>query len=368
MAEQVASTGRIVAIYELGDDEIHVVPTTSFGMEGIGERADLQRVIRDRIEVLLEGALVITEEFGTWDDSRRRIDLLVIDRDANLVVVELKRGDGALSELQAIRYAAMVSTMTFEQAVAAHQAYLDARGSEEDARQRILDFLSWDDPIEDDFGQSVRILLAATTFPKELTTAVLWLNDNGLDIRCVRIQPYRLNDRILLDVQQLVPLPEATEYQVRARAKRQIEKQERSSGRDFTKFDVAVDGVWERRLAKRQAILRVVRGLSERGVSPEQISEVLDWRSPHVLWRSVAGEVDREEFIARATEAADTTGLSYDPRRWFHDDDELIVFDGRSWAMTKMWGPRTEAAMHSLLDALPGHSIEVRRSDEKTAT
>jgi hypothetical protein len=136
----------------------------------------------------------------------------------------------------------------------------------------------------------------------------------------------------------------------------------------FTKFDVAVDGVWERRLAKRQAILRVVRGLSERGVSPEQISEVLDWRSPHVLWRSVAGEVDREEFIARATKAADTTGLSYDPRRWFHDDDELIVFDGRSWAMTKMWGPRTEAAMRSLLDAFPGHSIEVRRCDEETAT
>ncbi len=47
--------------------------------------------------------LVVSEEFGEWDDSRRRIDLLAIDRDANLVVIELKRTeDGGHMELQAI--------------------------------------------------------------------------------------------------------------------------------------------------------------------------------------------------------------------------------------------------------------------------
>jgi hypothetical protein len=352
----------------MGDDAIRVVQTTTFGTEGIVERSDLQRVIRDHVDVLLEGALVIAEEFGTWDDSRRRIDLLAIDRDANLVVIELKRGDGALSELQAIRYAAMVSTMTFQQAITAHQTYLEARGSGGDARQRILDFLSWDDAIEDDFGQSVRILLAATTFPKELTTAVLWLNDNGLDIQCVRIQPYRLNDRILLDVQQLVPLPEAAEYQVRARAKRQIEKRDRSSGRDFTKFDVCVDGIWEQRLAKRQAIFRVVRALADRGVRPEQISQVLDWRGPHVLWRSVEGEVESDEFVERATASAVDTGLNYDSKRWFDDEDELISSEGWTWALTKMWGPRTEAAMHALIEAFPAHDIEVQRSQDETSS
>jgi hypothetical protein len=352
-----------VAIYELTDDEIRPVPTTSFGAEAIVERADLQRLIRDQIEVLTEDALVLSEEFGSWDDSRRRIDLLALDRDANLVVVELKRGDGALSELQAIRYAAMVSTMTFDQAVAAHQAYLEGRGLEHGARQRILDFLGWDEPIEDDFGQSVRILLAATSFPKELTTAVLWLNDNGLDILCVRIQPYRLAEQILLDVQQLVPLPEAQEYQVRARAKRRVEQQERSAGRDFTKFDVAVDGIWERYLAKRQAILRVVRALCDRGVEPEEIDEVLDWRSTHVLWRVVDDEVSSTDFLRAATANAEASGLAFDEKRWFLEDGELIFSGGRTWALTKMWGPRTEAAMQSLLDAFPSHSIEVQRSD-----
>ena len=35
--------------------------------------------------------LVISEEFGEWEDSRRRIDLLGLDKDARLVVIELKR-------------------------------------------------------------------------------------------------------------------------------------------------------------------------------------------------------------------------------------------------------------------------------------
>ena len=37
--------------------------------------------------------LVIADEFSDWEDSRRRIDLLAIDRNANLVVIELKRDE-----------------------------------------------------------------------------------------------------------------------------------------------------------------------------------------------------------------------------------------------------------------------------------
>lgn len=39
-----------------------------------------------------------------------------------------------------------------------------------------------------------------------MTTTVLWLNKKDLDIRCVRLKPYKLGDRLLLDVQQVIPL------------------------------------------------------------------------------------------------------------------------------------------------------------------
>jgi hypothetical protein len=48
----------------------------------------------------------------------------------------------------------------------------------------------------------------------------MWLNEKGLDIRCVRLKPYNLDGRTLVDVQQIIPLPEANEYQIQFREKK----------------------------------------------------------------------------------------------------------------------------------------------------
>jgi RecB family endonuclease NucS len=79
--------------------------------------------LQNQIDVVSPDTLVFSEEFGEWEDSKRRIDLLGIDRDANIVVIELKRTEeGGHMELQAIRYAAMVSTPTFEKVVEIFEA------------------------------------------------------------------------------------------------------------------------------------------------------------------------------------------------------------------------------------------------------
>ena len=162
---------------------------------------------------------------GLYLDEYRRIDLLGLDKQANLVVFELKRTeDGGHMELQAIRYAAMVSTMTFDQVVDAYKGYLAQRGMDKDARQTILDFLEWTEEKEEDFARDVSIVLVSADFSKELTTAVLWLNQRDLDIRCVRLKPYKTGDRLFLDVQQVVPLPEASDYIINVKKKEQIQR------------------------------------------------------------------------------------------------------------------------------------------------
>lgn len=320
-----------MAIYEILPDGFRKVEETSFCAAGIRERADLQRLLRTNVEVISPETLVISEEFGEWEDSRRRIDLLGIDKDANLVVIELKRSDdGGHMELQAIRYAAMVSAMTFERAVEVYSEYLRQIGSDVDALASILEFLEWDERDEDSFAQNVRILLAAADFSKELTTAVMWLNEQGLEIRCVRIKPYLYGEKVLADVQQVIPLPEAEEYRVRIKEKQQRERAARKFNPDFTKYDVTVDGKVYERLPKRAAVFTVVKFLCDSGISPQ----------------AIAAEVpSRRNSMFRVA------------------DDELIHAEGRTYAFTNQWGEGTISAVHSLVRAFPNHPITCKRSE-----
>lgn len=221
-------------LYEMTTSEFRPIKTASFAALQVRERDDLQRLLRTQIDVLGDDLYVLSEEFGDWDDSRRRIDLLAIDRDANLVVVELKRtNDGGHMELQAIRYASMVSAMTFERAAQIHADFLRRIGEDSDeSHTRILSFLNWDSADEETFAPDVRILLVSENFGKELTTAVLWLRDRDIDIRCIRMRPYDDGGKRLIDVQQIIPLPEAQEYQVQLREKEQVDRKKRAERYD----------------------------------------------------------------------------------------------------------------------------------------
>lgn len=346
-------------IYEFASAEIRPLRKTTFGQAQLQERRDLQRLLRANIAVVAPDTLVIAEEFGDWDESRRRIDLLGIDRDANLVVIELKRTeDGGHMELQAIRYASMVSTMTFDQAADVFARYLTQIGkADTDARAELLDFLGWDEPDEDAFAQEVRIVLASAEFSRELTTSVLWLIDHGLDIRCVRLQPYSLDGRILVDVQQIIPLPEVAEYQVRVTEKKRKEREARTDTRDWTSYDLTLGERHLTGLRKRHAIYQVFRYLVENGIEPEQVAKSCGPRANRVLV-SVDGEVASDEFRRLAKEARARDGRNFDPGRFFCDDGELLHFGGRTYAFVNQWGGRGfDEAMANLRDAFSDKEI-----------
>jgi len=332
-------------IYRVQGDSLEAVPPTTFAAAGVRERDDLQRLFRDRVEVIAPDVLVIAEEFGDWDDSRRRIDLLAVDRQANLVVIELKRTeDGGHMDLQAVRYAAMVSTLTFSRAIDVFADYLSKRDDDRDAEQTLLDFLGWDSAEDDGFATDVRLVLVSAEFSKEVTSSVLWLVEHGVDIRCLRLRPYGESDGVLLDVQQVIPLPEAEDYQVRVREKRLEDRSGRRSRRDTARFHVTVDGAVEESLPKRRAIHRIVQALCRHGVAPDQISEAIPWRRTFFL--VVDHECDSADFTAAVLSR---DGGKFDPRCWFLEDDELITHGGKTYAFTNQWGNRTVSAMQALV-------------------
>lgn len=352
-------------IYEFASEEIRPLLKTTFSQMQLQERRDLQRLLRANISVVAPDTLVIAEEFGDWDESRRRIDLLGIDRNANLVVIELKRTeDGGHMELQAIRYAAMVSTMTFDQAADVFGRYLTQIGtSDTDARAKLLDFLGWDEPDDDAFAQDVRIVLASAEFARELTTAVLWLIDRGIDIRCVRLQPYDQDGRVFVDVQQIIPLPEMAEYQVRVAEKKRKEREARTDTRDWTSYDITLNGHKLMGLPKRHAIYQTFRYLVEQGISPEKVAEQCGPRASRALV-AVEGVVDAEKFHFLAKEARKQEGRNFDATRYFCDEDELLHFGGRTYAFLNQWGGKAWLqAMVNLRDAFVEMEIEFEPSE-----
>jgi hypothetical protein len=225
-------------LFEMTSNVLEPVQSTTFAAEQVLERADLQRLLRSRIDMIVDGVMVVAEEFGAFTEARRRIDLLGVDRDGRLVVIELKRTtDGGHLELQALRYAAMVSVMTFDDLVEHHEHYLAQVEPEavDEARARLADFLEDVGGEDAVLSREVRLVLVAAGFDREITTTVLWLTDvYGLDIRCVRLTPYKVAERLLLDVQQIIPLPEAGELTVQIRRKQTQARVASSDGRDWT--------------------------------------------------------------------------------------------------------------------------------------
>lgn len=334
-------------IFELTRDALSAVPRTTMQEQFFRERQDLQRLLKGSISALGEELLIIAEEFSEWQDSKRRVDLLALDRSGALVVIELKRTeDGGHMELQAIRYAAMISTMSFQQTVAAHAGFLGCEGT--DAEAAILDFLGVAE-VPDNFGQRVRIVLVSADFSRELTTAVLWLNTNGLDIRCIRLRPYILDGRTIVEIDQIIPLREAQDYTVRLKQKEQEARKAAESNVDFTRYDLKVEGRTYTNLWKRNLIWTAVSSALKAGLSTDELGRIIPTRKFVV----VDGELTGEAFFAAAQKVRSAAGYVFRPERMFVDDEHLIHAGGKTIALSNQWGLPSLPLIDQIAQAVP---------------
>jgi hypothetical protein len=351
-----------MALYELAQRKFLERAPSDFATLGIRERQDLQSTLFAQIDILGEDLKVIAQEYGNWEDARRRLDLLALDREGRIVVIELKRtADAGHADLQALRYAAMVSTLTFDDVVTAYTAMLATPdgaalpGSHEDPRGELLAFLGADAVGEGvTLRDDVRIILVGADFGRELTTTVLWLNNfERMDIRCVRLRPYNLDGRILIDVSQVIPLPEAADYQVRLKRKDIERERAAADRRDWTRYIVTAGGVDLPPTDKRNSIRVMIERLVAAGVDPAQVARALpDW-----ALRRVDGDPRDEAEMAKAVAAA--TGTR--PDRYFLRNP--LRAGGQTWAISLAWGSNAEATLASLAEAFPGSGVTFRRAE-----
>ena len=338
-------------LYEMTDTAMVPVPTTTFVSENVLERADLQRVLRDHVDVVAPGVLVLAEEFAAFEDARRRIDLLGVDQEGNVVVVELKRtSDGGHLELQALRYAAMVSAMTFDDLATAFVRYRTAVAPElaASARDHLAEHLAGVGGEDAEPTRRVRVVLVSGGFDVEVTTTVLWLTEVfGLDVRCVRLTPHRVDGRLLVQVDQVIPLPEAAALKVRLQRREEAARVRDADGRDLTKFVVTTPvGGTTVALHKRQALRELVVRLHAAGVTAERLLTVV----PKGKLLAVTGDPDDDDLPSAMV--ADHPGAEKHLGRWFLDTP--LREAGATWVLSKMWGTDTAVALDGLVRLAPG--------------
>ena len=212
--------------------EVEKIVEDSFINLNIWERQHIQEWIRESPQILGEELLVVSIEFDRFKNSDNRLDILAIDRIGNIVVIELKRDSfGGYADLQAIRYAAMVSSMTIKSLLPYYMDYQrkvlnEENITEESSISKIQEFVSTDS--FEEFSNKPRIILGSEGFSQEITTTVLWLNNNGLDISCIKIMPHKIDDKIIIVPNKIIPIQEAKEYLIEIQKK---EEQETSKPR-----------------------------------------------------------------------------------------------------------------------------------------
>ena len=203
-------------IFVIGKDKKirRIVEESKFPELEILEK-DIAEWVLEYPKILGEELLIVTTEYNKFDKTKDRLDILAIDKNGKLVVIELKRGVAdRFVDLQAIHYAAYCSNANLEQVIDLMIEYKKKKCekdvSKEEIQNEINEFIA--DPDFSEFDNKPRIILVANGFEEETLSAVLWLRDYGVDITCVKLGAYKIDENIVVKPEIIIPLPEAKDY------------------------------------------------------------------------------------------------------------------------------------------------------------
>ena len=357
-----------MAICKMEDEKLIPISETSYKDSNLEEPTFLRPLLRKSIEDgsidgILPDLMIVAEEFNAWSNSNRRIDLLAVDRDANLVVIEIKRSShGDHSELQAIRYAAMIADLRFENAAEALHRHMVNSGDEgatlEDASKQMIDFFGWREPDETLFGQEVKIVIAAAGFSDELATSVMYLlREYDMDIKCLAMVPYENDGEMLIDVNIVIPSPKMAKMEIKSFAKRQDEKHARARKRK--KYVVSVmEKLIGDSLNKRKLILAVSKAIVRNGHSPAEINDLAADMPERItrMFEVIEGERSAKEVkghIARTVSKDKAT------RYFCERDEDIFKHDGKTYVLSNQWGRETEAMIKRMAENFNQLNIKV---------
>lgn len=190
-------------LYRVEGNQVSALESTTFADAGVYEK-NIEDWVEERPELLGEELIVIGRQVAL-DEGKDIVDLLALDRGANLVIVELKRDLlGGAADLQPIRYAALLSTWTHEHVRRQAEGYWVTVGADRGTfAQEVEEFC--DDEAQVNADQ--RVVLAGRELTPRLGTVAVWLRSHGVDATVVTISAFEHDGDLLLQPQVVIPVP-----------------------------------------------------------------------------------------------------------------------------------------------------------------
>jgi hypothetical protein len=196
---------------------------TDFASLGVKEakieeflRKDVGRIFDDEDE---ETLLVVGQQVVNARNARN--DLVALDGSGNLVLIEIKRDSSDMVarsealEFQAVRYAASLATIRSVDDLVERifARYINKWRTEfeksdltpEELGKRIVNKFLRENNAEKSFSGHQRIILVASAFDDQTLSAAAWMNDNGIDIACISLNPVKAGESLYLVVEKLIP-------------------------------------------------------------------------------------------------------------------------------------------------------------------
>jgi hypothetical protein len=198
--------------------EFHRLSNTALKTENILERYDLQETIVAcwdlfRNEIGLPTSFLVGEEINPHSSVQNSIDLLAFNPDdSGLVVIELKRNKHKLQLLQALSYAAMVSTWDAESLISkiSHKCNPDP--------EELIDLINGAE-----WNNNISVVLVAESFDPEVIITANWLSETySVDVSAFALDLHKSGEDTFMTVEQRYPLKDLADvYETRRKVRNQ---------------------------------------------------------------------------------------------------------------------------------------------------
>lgn len=192
----------------------------SLAAAGLRERDHLQEWVLTNPDILGPDVLVVTSEFDRWmsKDGKEpdRLDVLGLGPDGRLVVAELKRDKAPdYVTTQAINYAARASRFSLEDLADVYVSFTRGADDAPTTTDEALAALTAHAPaLSTDTLRNPRISLVAGSFPAAVTSAAVWLTEQGVDMTLIQVRAYEWGDQHAITVSRVWPVADVEDYVV----------------------------------------------------------------------------------------------------------------------------------------------------------